>query len=114
MGAVFSQLQQGENVTSGLRKVDPSQQTHKNPNLRGTAPVVKRSDSQGSSRSVAPQTKPKPEGMRGVKQEKEVKKEGKMELDGTKWFIVSLAKNTIHNEELMGYNRKTTTLPKTS
>lgn len=35
MDAVFNQLNQGENVTKGLKKVDPSQMTHKNPELRG-------------------------------------------------------------------------------
>lgn len=37
--AVFAQINQGTDVTKGLKKVDPSQMTHKNPALRGTAPV---------------------------------------------------------------------------
>lgn len=34
MGSVFAALNQGENVTKGLKKVDKSEMTHKNPELR--------------------------------------------------------------------------------
>lgn len=34
MDAVFSQINQGEGITRSLRKVDPTEMTHKNPNLR--------------------------------------------------------------------------------
>lgn len=34
MGAVFAELSKGEGITSGLKKVDKSQMTHKNPELR--------------------------------------------------------------------------------
>lgn len=37
--AVFAQINQGTDVTKGLRKVDKSEMTHKNPNLRATGPV---------------------------------------------------------------------------
>ncbi|KAI9695941.1 MAG: hypothetical protein M1820_008353 [Bogoriella megaspora] len=82
MGAVFDQLNQGEAVTKGLRKVDKSEMTHKNPSLRANAPVPTRSDSAGSTgrRSPNPPTKPKPEAMR-------TKKPPKKELDGNKWII---------------------------
>jgi adenylyl cyclase-associated protein len=87
MGAVFQQLNQGSSVTSGLKKVDPSQMTHKNPSLRAAAPVPTRSDSQSSGKSTAPPgKKPKPESMR-------VKKPPKKELDGNKWLIVGPVKN---------------------
>lgn len=83
MGSVFAELSKGENVTAGLKKVDPSMQTHKNPTLRGTAPTtIARSDSQNSSKSVPPQKAPKPESMR-------TKKPPRKELDGTKWLVVS-------------------------
>ncbi|KAF9968552.1 hypothetical protein BGZ70_002456 [Mortierella alpina] len=36
MSAVFAQLNQGEAITSGLRKVDKSKMTHKNPELRAS------------------------------------------------------------------------------
>jgi len=83
MGAVFDQLSKGEAVTAGLRKVDPSQQTHKNPSLRaGSAVPPTRSDSQTSLSSVgkAPGKRPKPESMR-------TKKPPRKELDGNKWII---------------------------
>ncbi|KAF2666610.1 hypothetical protein BT63DRAFT_312943 [Microthyrium microscopicum] len=80
MGAVFQQLNQGETITSGLKKVDPSQQTHKNPNLRAAAPVPARSNSNGSSKSIPPHTKPKPQSMR-------TKKPPRKELDGNKWIV---------------------------
>jgi adenylyl cyclase-associated protein len=83
MGSVFKQLNQGSSVTSGLKKVDPSQMTHKNPNLRANIPIPTRSDSQNSGKATTPPgKKPKPENMR-------VKRPPKMELDGNKWLIVS-------------------------
>lgn len=85
MSAVFNQLNQGENVTRGLKKVDASQMTHKNPSLRGNSTVPERSDSTGSGRGKSPAPpgkKPKPESMR-------TKKPPKKELDGTKWIVVS-------------------------
>ncbi|KAI9799571.1 MAG: hypothetical protein M1825_004497 [Sarcosagium campestre] len=87
MDAVFSQLNQGEAVTSGLRKVDRSQMTHKNPSLRSTGAVPTRSDSQTSTSSATrgksplpPGKKPKPENMR-------TKKPPRAELEGNKWII---------------------------
>ena len=42
INAVFEQLNRGEEVTKGLRKVDKSQMTHKTPALRagGTVPAT--------------------------------------------------------------------------
>ncbi|KAH0538807.1 hypothetical protein FGG08_004639 [Glutinoglossum americanum] len=86
MDAVFEQLSKGEAVTAGLKKVDKSQMTHKNPSLRATAPVPSRSESTGSVSSsrakspAPPGKKPKPESMR-------TKKPSKKELSGNKWFI---------------------------
>lgn len=88
LGAVFNELNRGEAVTKGLRKVNASEMTHKNPALRAGATVPTRSDSQSSVSSVsrakspAPGKKPKPESMR--KKKPPVKK-----LDGNKWIIVS-------------------------
>ena len=88
LGAVFSELNKGEAVTKGLRKVNADQMTHKNPSLRAGATVPTRSDSQSSisslsrAKSPAPGKKPKPESMRTRKPP--VKK-----LDGNKWIIVS-------------------------
>ena len=86
MGAVFEQLSKGEAVTAGLRKVDKSQMTHKNPALRTNNSVPERSASQssvtsdGRGKSPAPARRPKPESMR-------TKKPPKKTLEGNKWFV---------------------------
>jgi adenylyl cyclase-associated protein len=80
-GAVFSELNKGESVTKGLRKVDKSEMTHKNPALRAGS-TVSDSGSTARGKSPAPGKKPKPESMR-------VKKPSKKELEGNKWTIVS-------------------------
>ena len=81
-GAVFSELNKGEGVTKGLRKVEKSEMTHKNPSLRAGSTVP---DDDGSARakSPAPGKKPKPENMR-------VKKPGRKELGQNKWTVVSI------------------------
>ncbi|KAI9727322.1 MAG: hypothetical protein M1828_006941 [Chrysothrix sp. TS-e1954] len=79
MGAVFQDLNKGEAVTAGLKKVDKSQMTHKNPSIRTQAPVPVRSDS-GSSRGKSPAPNKKPSSMR-------TKKPPRKELDGNKWLI---------------------------
>lgn len=83
IGAVFSELNKGADVTKGLKKVNPDEMTHKNPSLRAGAIVPTRSDSQSSASSgKAPGKKPKPENLR-------TKKPPKKELEGNKWIIVS-------------------------
>jgi adenylyl cyclase-associated protein len=79
-GAVFSELNQGEAVTKGLRKVDKSEMTHKNPSLRASSTVPERGGSV-RGKSPAPSKKPKPENMR-------VKKPPRKELEGNKWSVV--------------------------
>ncbi|RSL76273.1 hypothetical protein CEP51_010105, partial [Fusarium floridanum] len=83
-GAVFSELNKGESVTQGLRKVDRSEMTHKNPSLRAGSTVSER---HGATRgkSPAPGKKPKPQSMR-------VKKPPKKELEGNKWTIENYEK----------------------
>lgn len=74
MSSVFEQLNRGESVTSGLKKVDKSQMTHKNPELRNTGP--------------SPSVKPKPEALRKASSSNTiVKKAARKELDVNKWFI---------------------------
>lgn len=85
MGAVFDQLNRGESVTSGLKKVDKSQMTHKNPSLRANSTVPGEDISR--SRSPGPQIKPKPQSMRQNTGPTPAKKQGKQELDGNKWLI---------------------------
>lgn len=84
MSAVFGQLNQGEGITSSLRKVDKSEMTHKNPSLRVSS-LVPDDDQPGSaarSKSPAPVPgkKPKPENLRA-------KKLPRKHLDGNKWFV---------------------------
>ncbi|KAI8999016.1 cyclase-associated protein [Trametes punicea] len=80
INAVFEQLNRGEEVTKGLRKVDKSQMTHKNPALRagGTVPASP------TSCCAAPGKKPtkpsKPQALMG-------KKPAKFALEGNKWAI---------------------------
>ncbi len=50
IGAVFEQLNRGEDVTKGLRKVDKSEMTHKNPALRAGS-TVPATTSSASSRA---------------------------------------------------------------
>ena len=79
MSSVFSALNVGSGVTTGLRKVTADQQTHKNPALRaeaGPAPLA-RSTSGGAS--AAPSKPPKPAAMQ--------KKPPRLELSGTKWLV---------------------------
>ncbi|KAK3294691.1 adenylate cyclase associated N terminal-domain-containing protein [Chaetomium fimeti] len=86
LGAVFSELNKGEAVTKGLRKVDKSQMTHKNPSLRAGSTVPEQNGSAVRGKSPAPPgTKPKPESMR-------VKKPPKKELEGNKWTVENFDK----------------------
>lgn len=73
MGAVFGQLNQGEGVTKGLKKVDASQMTHKNPELRAQAAAA-------PSKPAAPKLAAKPAQLKA-------KKPPKTQLDGNKWSI---------------------------
>ncbi|KAK7748990.1 suppressor of rasval19 [Cytospora paraplurivora] len=77
--AVFSELNKGESVTAGLRKVDKSQMTHKNPTLRAGS-TVSGGDESPRGKSPAPGTKPKPESMRAKKPPVKI-------LEGNKWTI---------------------------
>ncbi|KAK7744837.1 suppressor of rasval19 [Diatrype stigma] len=85
LNAVFSELNKGADVTKGLRKVDRSQMTHKNPSLRASS-TVSDYDSSVRGKSPAPARKPKPESMR-------VKKPPKQELEGNKWTIENFEKH---------------------
>ncbi|MBW0471533.1 hypothetical protein O181_011248 [Austropuccinia psidii MF-1] len=76
MDAVFSALNQGEQITQGLKKVDPSQMTHKNPNLRLSSNVASQISQEGVKRPTKP---PKPSSFQ--------KKPAKTELVGNKWSV---------------------------
>lgn len=77
LDAVFSELNKGEAVTKGLRKVDRSEMTHKNPALRAGSTVP---DDGSRGKSPAPARKPKPEVLRA-------KKPPVKTLDGNKWTV---------------------------
>ena len=74
---MFAELNRGEEVTKGLRKVDKSEMTHKNPELRASSTVPNVSGS-GGKRPAKPT---KPAAMMG-------KKPAKFALEGSKWLIV--------------------------
>jgi len=73
-GALFAALNKGGAITSGLKKVDKSQMTHKNPELRA-ASVVPASASEGKSKAPA-------KAQQGVK-----KGTPKFELQDKKWVV---------------------------
>lgn len=75
--AVFAELNKGESVTSGLRKVDKSQMTHKNPSLRSGSIV-----SEDAVKKQRPPTPNKPG-------KYVLKKPAKTELQGNKWVVES-------------------------
>ena len=80
MGAIFAELNRGEAVTSGLKKVDKSQMTHKNPSLRSQAPVQPSRTDSNSSRGKSPTPIRKPEALRA-------KKPSRKDLEGNKWTV---------------------------
>lgn len=76
--AVFAELNRGEEVTKGLRKVDKSEMTHKNPALRASSIVP---NTAGSAATPKRPVKPsKPQALAG-------KKPAKFALEGNKWAI---------------------------
>ncbi|KAI5948927.1 SRV2 [Candida theae] len=87
MNAVFAQLNQGSNVTSGLKKVDKSEMTHKNPELRKQPPVAPKKPKtlSGHSTYAAPTTATAAP-----------KKAPKKELiDGSKWIIQNFTQGDV-------------------
>jgi len=76
--AVFAELNRGEEVTKGLRKVDKSQMTHKNPALRAGGVVsVPPGPSTPGKKPIRPT---KPQALAG-------RKPPKFALDGKNWVI---------------------------
>ncbi|KAG2182162.1 hypothetical protein INT43_007089 [Umbelopsis isabellina] len=73
--AIFAELNKGESVTSGLKKVDKSQMTHKNPSLRAGSTV-----SEDSVKKQRPPTPSKPG-------KYVLKKPAVTELQGNKWVV---------------------------
>ncbi|WFD34367.1 ubiquitinyl hydrolase 1 [Malassezia cuniculi] len=89
MDAVFSQINQGTGVTRSLRKVDPSDMTHKYPSLRGSATVPPKP-------AGKPTPAAKPASIR-------TKKPASKMLDGNKWIVESFENDSsiiIDNTEI--------------
>ncbi|PSS32189.1 hypothetical protein PHLCEN_2v2062 [Hermanssonia centrifuga] len=81
--AVFAELNRGEDVTKGLRKVDKSEMTHKNPALRAGSTVPASIGPSPASASKRPTKPSKPQALAG-------KKPSKFALEGNKWLITSV------------------------
>ncbi|KAK9476146.1 adenylate cyclase associated N terminal-domain-containing protein [Lipomyces japonicus] len=82
INAVFAEINKGSSVTAGLKKVDKSQMTHKNPELRAQSIVPATSPKQAHSPALP--TKPK-----SLKQ----KKPARVELEGFKWIVENFENN---------------------
>ncbi|KAJ2663404.1 F-actin-capping protein subunit alpha [Coemansia sp. RSA 1200] len=107
--ALFAQINKGGTVTSGLRHVDKSEMTHKNPNLRA-ASVVKSSSAQGSS-AGSQDTQAQRTATTAAQQ-----RPPRMELEGTKWVVENYSTEhltieaTETRQTVYMYNCKGTTL----
>lgn len=95
VGAVFAEINKGEAITKGLRKVDKSEMTHKNPALRAGSTVPASASSSSSPAAPAgkrPLKPTKPTALAG-------KKPPKFVLDGQKWLIEHQEGETVTVEE---------------
>ncbi|KAG8733396.1 hypothetical protein FRC11_006587 [Ceratobasidium sp. 423] len=104
--AVFAQINQGADITKGLRKVDKEEMTHKNPALRASGTVP-------SAPSAGPRRPSKPAKPVAL----QTKKPPKMELSGSKWTIENYENDStviVENTELSHvvniFNCKNTTI----
>ncbi|XP_077518009.1 adenylyl cyclase-associated protein 1 isoform X1 [Amblyomma americanum] len=73
--ALFRDLNKGEDISKGLKKVSSEQMTHKNPALRAQAPAA--------PKGAAPQ----PPTRFGSRPSQEVTKPPRLELEGKKWCV---------------------------
>lgn len=80
MSAVFDDLNRGEDITKGLKKVDKSQMTHKNPELRNKKPLPPKKPAKFGSKPPSPPAAAAV--ATGPKQ-----KSPKVELVNNKWLI---------------------------
>ena len=73
--ALFAEINRGDAVTKGLRKVTDDMKTHKNPELRATGPMV---------------TTKKPTGPPAIPARPDQRKavQPKLEFVGNKWLVV--------------------------
>ncbi|CAH6720409.1 adenylyl cyclase-associated protein [[Candida] jaroonii] len=90
MNAVFADLNKGENITSGLKKVEKSQMNHKNPELKKAPAVPKKP------------TPPKKPSSLSSSSSVPTKKPARKELiDGSKWIIEHYTKADLQGEDLI-------------
>ncbi|KAG8953172.1 hypothetical protein FRC00_006467, partial [Tulasnella sp. 408] len=80
VAAVFAEINKGEAITSGLRKVKKEEMTHKNPSLRVQGPVPAAPTSPGPAAGKKPLKPSKPTALAG-------KKPSKLALEGKKWVV---------------------------
>lgn len=105
--AVFAEINRGESVTANLRKVDKSEMTHKNPNLRAGSIVA----APGSlPKRQGPPTPNKPD-------KYTLKKAAKTSLEANKWVVENHEGNreivideTAINQAVYIYNCKNSTI----
>ncbi|KAI0031501.1 adenylyl cyclase-associated protein [Vararia minispora EC-137] len=94
LGAVFADLNRGSDVTKGLRKVDKSEMTHKNPALRAGNTVPASSSPAAATATGKRPTKPtKPSSL-------QAKKPAKFALEGNKWIIENQEGETLTVEDV--------------
>ena len=106
--AVFAEINQGENVTAKLRKVDKSEMTHKNPSLRA-----------GSIVTAAPGSPPKRQGPPTPNKPDKytLKKAAKTSLEANKWVVENhegnnqiVIEETAINQAVYIFNCKNSTI----
>ncbi|TIA87819.1 hypothetical protein E3P99_02946 [Wallemia hederae] len=84
--AVFAELNKGSDITKGLRKVDKSEMTHKNPELRQKEDGA--AATSGGKKPLPPvAAKPKSLTRSTSQPPAKAAKPAKTELDGQKWFV---------------------------
>ncbi|XP_074600510.1 adenylyl cyclase-associated protein 1 [Brevipalpus obovatus] len=71
--ALLKALNKGTEITKGLKKIDPSMQTHKNPSLRSQGPIPYKAPTSVGNTAIKPVTAPS--------------KPPKFELEGKKWMV---------------------------
>ncbi|KAJ2001613.1 suppressor of rasval19 [Coemansia thaxteri] len=104
-GALFSDLNKGGDITSGLRKVEQSQMTHKNPSLRAAGSTVKDVPHDAFASATTTTRQPQP-----------TQRLPRLELQGSKWVVENYGTEhlTIEGSEtkqtVYMYNCKGTTL----
>ncbi|KAL5111632.1 Adenylyl cyclase-associated protein 1 [Taenia crassiceps] len=82
--ALFAEINRGDMLTRGLRKVTEDMKTHKNPELRAAAPLA-------AKKVAAPTIPTRPD------QRKAVQPQSKLELVGNKWVV----ENHVGNREIV-------------